>query len=442
MFLVSDQFAHLAHIQAESLGMGAIACAVFPHPLGGLSTREVTEKAAPLFEIVDHFSTAAPQQIAADHLARCDLRADGGGQRSARRLALSSEPESIADYLEDNRLGDGLPVVPPTLDRVSEMLEWTDYDAADVIGMVYPNGAPATAEKVAANAVMAGCRPKFFPLVIAAVRAVTRPQFNLIGLQATTHPVAPLLVFSGPLALQAGLNSGAGLFGPGVRANATIGRALRLVMLNVGGGDVGQGDKATHGQPGKYTFCIAENEVASPWEPLRVELGYPEEASTVTVVPAEAPHNIYDGWSISSETLLEIICGSIKQMGSNNAWGMDPDMLLILGPEHAAMLARDGITKSDIQRYVFEHARTMLSDWPDVYQQKVFAVRYPERFLNVDPRTTPVPMIFAPDRLLVIVAGGAGAHSLHVPTFGTRSLTEPITMKSGEYARYLEEFRR
>lgn len=438
VLLVSDQFDQLAHLQAESLGMGAIARAVFPHPLGGVPPEEVLAKAEGLFGEVERLATTPGGLLAAEHYADCPT--SGVPEAGGGRVVVAGSHEGMAEYLDGAGLGDDLPVVPPTESRVAEMLRWSDRDPGEVIGLVYPNGAPATVEKVAANAVMAGCRPHYFPLVVAAVQAITRPDFNLLGLQATTHPIAPLLVFNGPLGKEAGIHSGSGLFGPGCHANTTIGRAVRLVMLNIGGGVAGTGDKATHGQPGKYTYCIAENEAVSPWPARHVEEGYPADASTITVVPGEAPHNIHDSWSGSAESLLDIIVRSITQMGSNNAYGMDPDMLLILGPEHADLLARDGYDKPGIRQHVYEHARFRLSEWPVDFVTKGFASRFPALYRDVDPEITPVPMIRAPERLLIIVAGGAGKHSMHVPTFGTPSIIEPVTLKTGEYAKSLADF--
>lgn len=429
-------------MQAESLDMGTIARAVFPHPLGGVPLEDVLKKAEDLFEEVNRLATTPAERLAAEHYADCSIGSKSEASAASDRIVLASSYEAMAEYLDRSGLGDDLPAVPPTEERVAEMLQWTDHDPADVIGLVFPNGAPATVEKIAANAVMAGCKPHYFPLVVAAIRIITRPDFNLLGLQATTHPIAPLLIFNGPLSREAGIHSGSGLFGPGCHANTTIGRAVRLVMLNIGGGVAGKGDKATHGQPGKYTYCIAENEIASPWLARHVEAGFAPDTSTITVVPGEAPHNIHDSWSGSAKSLLDIIVGSITQMGSNNAYGMDPDMLLIVGPEHADLLAREGVDKAQIRQYIFEHARLPLAKWPVDYHTKGFASRFPELYAGVDPETTMVPMVRAPERLLIIVAGGAGKHSMHVPTFGTPSLIEPITLKSGDFAKSLTDFRR
>ena len=190
---------------------------------------------------------------------------------------------------------DGLPVAPPTLPRVEAMCATTARAPAEVLGEVEPLRGEATVEKIAANAVMAGCRPEHFPVVLAAVEAVLDPAFNMRGVQTTDENVAPLLIVSGPLAARLGVNAGFGALGPGWRANAAIGRAVRLVMLNLGGGWPGAVSLAGLGQPGRYTLCLAERE-DSPWPPLHVELGYRPEQSTVTVLRAETAINVTAGW--------------------------------------------------------------------------------------------------------------------------------------------------
>ncbi|MGH7419669.1 MAG: UGSC family (seleno)protein, partial [Candidatus Rokuibacteriota bacterium] len=178
---------------------------------------------------------------------------------------------------------DGLPFVPPTAERVGAMRAGARAEPAVTLGLMPPLWRECTIEKLAVNAVMAGCEPAYFPVVVAAVRAMLDPAFNLYGVQATTHPVAPLVVVSGPYARTIGMHAGSGLFGPGFRANATIGRAIRLILMNVGGGWPGRGDMATQGSPAKFAYAIAEREDATPWEPLHVALGFEAEQSAVTV---------------------------------------------------------------------------------------------------------------------------------------------------------------
>ncbi|MER3419161.1 MAG: hypothetical protein C4290_00950 [Chloroflexota bacterium] len=184
--------------------------------------------------------------------------------------------------------------------------------------MLPPRQGEATVERIAINAVMAGCRPEYLPVVIAAVEAMADPDFNLDGVQATTHPVAPLVIVNGPAARELGINCGYNCYGQGTRANATIGRAIRLILMNIGGGLPGTGDRSTQGSPAKYSYCVAENEDANPWEPLHVERGYSRDTSTVTVIGCEGPHNIQEHYSNTGEGILLTITGAMGQAGSNN----------------------------------------------------------------------------------------------------------------------------
>ena len=199
--------------------------------------------------------------------------------------------EVDADY-QARGWTDGLPIVPPTEARVREFLRHTKRDPREIVGVLPPRQGEATVEKIAANAVMAGCKPEYMPVILAALEALGDPLFNLDSVQATTHPVAPLIVVNGPIARQLEINGGYNCFGQGFRANVTIGRAVRLVLMNVGGGLPGSGGRATQGSPAKLAYCVAENEAESPWEPLHVEAGLPADTSTVTVFGCEGPHNI------------------------------------------------------------------------------------------------------------------------------------------------------
>jgi len=197
--------------------------------------------------------------------------------------------EEIDALYQERGWTDGLPIVPPTEAAVREFLRWTDRDPREVLSVLPPRQGEATVERIAANAVMAGCRPEYLPVVLAGIEALADPLFNLDAIQSTTHPVAPLLVVNGPIAREIGLNAGYNAFGQGFRANVTIGRAVRLVLMNVGGGLPGIGDRATQGSPAKIAHCVAENEAENPWEPLHVEAGLPADVSVATVFGCEGP---------------------------------------------------------------------------------------------------------------------------------------------------------
>jgi hypothetical protein len=414
-------FETLARYEAETFGYGAVPFVLLEHPISGQPTSSVLAKVSLVADRLADLVHAPAPELMREHLLTCTLAGS-----TASKPDLISAPDQLDDVLEFlAREGwtDGLPVIPPTPGRVRRMLG--ERDPAAVAGLIPPRWAPATLELCAVAAVMAGCHPRHFPLLVEAVAAAAGPGFDLYGLQATTHPAAPLLIFNGPIPAAAGVHGGAGAFGPGFAANATIGRALRLIMWNVGGAHPGVMDRATLGHPGKFTYCIAENEADSPWQPLRVDLGYALEDSTVTVVPAEAPHNINDPWSTSAKSLLHVIAGSMSQPGANNH--PRGDVVLVLGPEHASTLAKGGLDKQDIREYLFEHARTPVGAWSPEAAERRFGDS-----AGVDP-TDPdalVPIVTSPARILVLVAGGIGTHSMHIPTIAsipvvTRAFSSP-----------------
>ncbi|MBI2909159.1 MAG: hypothetical protein HYX92_16055 [Chloroflexi bacterium] len=320
---------------------------------------------------------------------------------------------------------DGLPIIPPTEERVLKMLKGTKRDAQELIGAVPPKWGPATTEKLAINAVMAGCLPEYMPVIIAAMMAMIEEQsFNLYGVQATTHPVAPLVVVNGPIAKKLDMNSGYGLFGPGARANAAIGRAIRLILVNVGGAVPGRLDRATHGQPSKYSYCVAENEDENPWEPLHVERGFARDANVVTVCPSESPHNINDHDSNTALGVLTTVAGTMAITGSNNTHMMGGEPMVCFGPEHASTVAKDGLSKTDVKKFLFEKARIHYNRFPK--EAVDFKKRIPERFGSFDENTM-FPIANKWEDMMVMVGGGAGKHSLFIPTFGlARSATRAI----------------
>jgi hypothetical protein len=320
--------------------------------------------------------------------------------------------EEIDEHYQELGWTDGLPIVPPTELRVEQFLAHTARDPRSVVGVLPPRQGEATIEKIAANAVMAGCQPEYFPVVVAAIEALADPLFNLDSVQATTHPVAPLLVVNGPIARGLGFQAGYNAFGQGFRANVTIGRAVRLVLMNIGGGLPGSGDRATQGSPAKIAYCVAENEAESPWEPLHVEAGLPASTSTVTVFGCEGPHNIQDHYSNTALGVLRTVAGAMGQAGSNNLLGRGWP-LLSLGPEHAATIAKEGYTKKQVKEFLFEHARFPLKRLGLEFQRQQI-----EHWNVVDAVETMVPIVSRAEDISVIVVGGAGKHSSWQPTFG------------------------
>ena len=337
--------------------------------------------------------------------------------------------------------GDGLPIVPPTAQRVEQMLAYCDRPWHEPIAKIAPRYGEATPLRLAANAVMAGCRPEYFPLLMLAIEAMCEEPFNLYGVQATTHLCAPLVIVNGPLAQELAINGGHNAFGPGVQGNATIGRAIRLALVNIGGAIPTLGDMSTFGAPSKYSYLVAENEAGNPWEPLHVERGFPLEASTVTVIGAECPRNVNDHESLSAEGVLTTIAGSMISTGSNDIY-YDAQPLVVMGPEHAKTVAAGGYSKAAAKRFLYEHAHLPLGRFSKENIERRFRVTFKDKYANAGP-DTPVPMVQRAEDILIAVIGGAGKHSAIVSTFGaTKPVTRALRRADGQLARSVEEFRR
>jgi hypothetical protein len=270
-----------------------------------------------------------------------------GGRLHARRIELGAIEDDI-EATFDRGWTDGLPVVPPTMPRVLCMLDGTSRAPGEVVAVVPPDLAPVTVEKVAINAVMAGCRPEYLPVVLATVEAACSDAFNMHGVLCTTYFSGPVIVVNGPIAARLGMNSGLNCFGQGNRANATIGRALQLVVRNVGGGLPGGIDRATFGSPGKHTFCFAEDEDGSPWEPLSVERGFARGASTVSLFAGHGPSAIIDQMSRTPESLARSFAAKLRAVGHPKlVLGMNA--MLVVSPEHARVFAGAGWTKARLR---------------------------------------------------------------------------------------------
>jgi hypothetical protein len=341
----------------------------------------------------------------------------------ARLVEVEDDLDAVYRLTSERGWGDGLPIVPPTQERVEAMLAQGKRDRYDVVARVAPGFGAATVERIAINAVLAGCHPAYLPVLIAAVEAVSESQFNLQAIQATTNPVAVWLIVNGPVAQRLEINNAFNCLGQGRWANATLGRALRLILQNVGGALPGEMDRATHGQPGKLSFCCAENEAASPWEPLHVTRGLAAGTSAVTVVGASGTLNM-NTHAKDAADIIRVLADSMAFAPSNDYWiGGEP--WLILSPEHAEVLSRDGLSKADVQKQLWEAskmaaARMALKD----FERTRISRRSELGEINPD---TLLPISTRPEDIGIIVAGGPGTHSVYVPTFGdTRSVTRAI----------------
>jgi hypothetical protein len=331
-------------------------------------------------------------------------------------------PEALWALLESRGWGDGLPVVAPTTERVERMLAAGRADPDALLGVVPPRDGAATVRTVAINAVMAGCRPELLPVVTAAVGALTRAEVNLRGVQATTHPVAPLVIVHGEIVERCGFNAGTGTFGPGNRSNASVGRALRFVLMHVGGARPGAGDASTQGQPSKYTYCIAERVDASPWTAYHRSRGI-DAASAVTVACGENPHNFHDMESAEPIRLLTKAASVMATLGTNNACISQGEYFVVLCPEHAATIAGRGWARRDVQAFLYERARLPRG----VLRGAFDAVAWEPWLAAIDDDSVLLPMTDDPDNIRVLVAGGAGKHSCVIPSWGmTKSVTAAV----------------
>ena len=276
----------------------------------------------------------------------------GAGRLRSRRVDLAPLEDEI-EALHARGWSDGLPVVAPTEERVLAMLEGTTRDPQEIVAVVPPDLVPCSVEKVAINAVLAGCRPEQLPVVLAAVEAVCTDEFNMHGVLATTMPVGPVVIVNGPIRRAIGMGSGRNVFGQGNRANLSIGRALQLVVRNVGGGRPGEVDRATFGNPGKLAFCFAEDEEGSPWEPLSVSLGAPAGASTVTVFAGEGPRSIVDQLSRDPESLARSFAGCLRGL-HHPKLVVAFDCVLAVGPEHGRVFREAGWSRKRLLERLHE----------------------------------------------------------------------------------------
>src|SRR5437588_1028857 len=348
-----------------------------------------------------------------------ELRARFSGSLLKSRRIEIADAEDEMDALFDRGWTDGLPVVPPTEERVLRMLEGTRRAPDEVVATVPPDLVEVTVEKVAINAVMAGCRPEYLPVVLAAVEATCNNEFNIHGVLATTMPVGPVLIVNGPIRRAIGMNSGVNVLGPGNRANATIGRALQLVVRNVGGGRPGEVDRATMGNPGKYTFCFAEDEEGSPWEPLAVERGLRPGASAVTLFAGEGPRTIFDQLSREPDALARSFASCLRSV-AHPKLARDYEAIVVVSPEHGRVFREGGWSKARLRAVILD-ALVIPGDE---------LVRGAGGIAEGMPTAETLPK-FLPDRLWFVRAGGpAGLFSSIIGSWvAGEAGSQPVTQE-------------
>lgn len=440
--ICTDEFYALGKAEAECLGMAGLPIAVVPHPVAKLPSERVAEIAAGVIdEIVHIFETEATalqlEYREKNVTVKSKLRyhsmfeSNFNAPDAPQKLRGPDSTEAINRLFYRRGWTDGLPIVEPTPERYEQMLVETGFDPNEVLGLVEPRLGEATVGKVAVNAVMAGCEPAHLPVLVAAVKAMVQPQVNLKALQTTTHPCTLLTLVNGPLAETLDINGTYNCMGQGAMANATIGRAIRFILLNIGGASPGILDRATMGTPAKYGFCFSENEEANPWEPLHVERGFQGGQSTVTVCGVEAPHNVNEHYGQTAEEILISIGGTMATPGVNNSY-LRGEIIVALGPEHAEVIARDGFSKADIRNFLAE--RAIVPPWHiSEAQGKLYWERVPDRFVG-EKGDGGMHIVTKPEEVMIVVAGGAGRHSMIIPSFGgtTQSVTAPILDADGK----------
>lgn len=357
-----------------------------------------------------------------------ELEVKYGNVRFAARRIEVDEHEDEVEAMYARGWSDGLPLVPPTPVRVHRMLKGTKRDPAEVVGRVPPDLAPVTIEKIAVNAVMAGCKPEYLPVVIAAVEAALQEPFAMHGVLATTMFCGPIVIVNGPKARAIGMNAKGNALGQGNRANATIGRALQLVIRNVGGGKPQGVDRACLGHPGKYTFCFAEDEEGSCWEPLSVERGFPAGTSTVTLFAGDGVHGIVDQQSRTPESLARSFALTLRSV---NHWKLaqSGDAILVVSPEHERTFREAGWSKARLRQELNE--LLMLPAAEMVRGAGGIAEGIPAKVLEGKER---IPK-FRQGGLLIVRAGGsAGMFSAVIGGWGASGAmgSSPVTREITE----------
>src|SRR5215510_13106772 len=337
---------------------------------------------------------------------------------SSKRHAVEGSLDDAIEFCFQQGWTDGLPVVPPTAPKVARMLEAARLDPKQQIAFVDHRAVSITAEKVAINAVMAGCKPEYMPVVVAAVEGIADPLWSYHGPGTSTGGAGVLMIVNGPVARELDVNVGDNLFGPGWRSNLTIGRAVRLVMRNVIGTLPGLLDRGTLGHPGKYSYVMAENEAESPWIPLHVQRGCTPGESAVTVLAAEAPRQWYNQLSSTPEGVLRTVCDDMRHHNSTNG---QPQYVLVLAGEHMRTIANGGWSKADIQKFVFENTQNSVAHIKRMEGMAGAVTPQDEKTMR--------PLLAQPDDLMVVAAGGrAGAFSSYIPGWaGGRRSSQAVT---------------
>lgn len=413
--LGTDEFQGMVRSVSQAMGHADLPSVAVHHPFTKETRDDVRQLAPGVTEALVRTIEERPEPGAALQ-----------GTTEETLIEVPDDIEGFNRVFMEKGWGDGLPLVPPTPERVARMLRHTRRDPAEVIASIPPYGT-ATVESVAAVAVMSGCLPEYLPVMLAATEAIADKQFELFFLQNTIHPTTTWLVINGPAIERLKVNGGVNCFGPGNWANATMGRALRLITLAIGGGRPGEIDMATQGQPGKFLMCCAENEAESPWEPLHVERGFDAGVSTVTVIAAKSMVSFTTHTQDTNDFIRVIGNAMTGVTGSEYRAGGAPT--LVLSPEHAQLMARGGLSKADLKRKVWETALLPVSRMGVKDRARTQIDRRDE--LGEFTDATMLTPAKRPEDIVVLVAGGWGMLSSYIPCHAP--ISWPITREIDDW---------
>jgi hypothetical protein len=403
--VVTNEFLTLAQTESRTRGMSELALIEVPHPVGSLSLEALKRLAESTVEAI---TASLTRQV--EHERGTSHNGDNCASVFQATVRVPADPAGMFHFLTAKGWTDGLPTLAPTAMAVERMIAGSELDKNASLGVIPPLNGIATVEKIAANAVMAGCLPEHLPLVVAAIRGMLQAGFNLAGVQTTTGNVAPVLIVNGRCRDTLHINYSSNVLGQGWRANATIGRAVRLILTNIGGAVPGLYDKATLGQPAKYTFCIAENEQESPWEPLHVERGLQPGNNAVSVFGCSGINSAVDMASQSAHGLLKTF--ALTMIGAMTSGVTSSEALLIICPEHATILAAGGLSKAAIRQELFLAARLPQERF-SAENLELLSKRRPSWFEH--DGSNEIGAIDKPEDLWIVVAGGKGAKSAFLP---------------------------
>lgn len=414
----STSFTGLARAQQKALGSPELPIATIPHPFGTRSRDELRTIAAGCADEIARLLCEAPKSVTA---AQQNISASP----RAALLDAPAELDELNRFFMKRRWGDGLLIAPPTEEAVQRMLRHTKRAPDELVATIAPGMGAATVEYIAINAVMAGCYPEYLPVMIAAAEAVATPQFHLQAIQATTNPAAVWLIVNGPIAKWLEVNGGSNCLGQGTWANAALGRGLRLILQNIGRALPGEMDRSTQGQPGKYTFCCAENQDGSPWAPLHVERGFAADASTVTVAGALGTWSMNMTASGADEVIAMIADTMQYPASSDYITGGAP--FIVLSPQHANLFHAAGWSKAEVKRRLWESSKIRAGRSRGNEFERMATGRFAE--LGQISADSMVPISEKPEDITVIVAGGPGSHSVFIPVSAhTKSVTREVVL--------------